>query len=49
MQKQSPEVFYKKAVVEKLAIFTERHLCWGPFLIKNIAKSLRAAILKSIC
>ena len=49
MQKQSLEVFYKKAVVEKLAIFTERHLCWSPFLIKNIAKSLRAAVFKSTC
>ena len=49
IQKQPPEVFYKKAVVKKLAIFTEKHLCWSPFLIQNIAKSLRAAILKNIC
>ena len=40
MQKQ---VFYKKTIVKKLAIFTEKHLCW------SIAKSLRAAILKNIC
>ena len=49
MQKQPPEVFYKKTVVKKLAIFTEKHLCWSFLLIQNIAKSLRAAILKNIC
>ena len=27
MQKQPPEVFYKKTVVKKLAIFTEKNLC----------------------
>ena len=27
MQKQPPEVFYKKTVVKKLAIFTEQNLC----------------------
>ena len=41
MQKQPPEVFYKKAVFKKLAIFTEKHLCWSPLLIQNIAKSLK--------
>ena len=48
MQKQPPEVLYKKAVVEKIAILTEKHLCWSPFFIRNIAKSFRAATLKSI-
>ena len=46
MQKQ---VFYKKTIVKKLAIFTEKHLCWSSFLTQSIAKSLRAAILKNIC
>ena len=27
MQKQLPELFYKKADVKKLAIFTEKNLC----------------------
>ena len=49
MQKLLPEVFYKKTVVKKIAIFTEKHLCCSLFLIQNIAKSLRAAILKNIC
>ena len=49
MQKQPPEVFYKKTIIKKLAITTEKHLCWSSFLIQNIAKSLRAAILKNIC
>ena len=49
MQKQPPEVFYKKTVVKKLAIITEKCLCWSSFLIQNISKSLRAAILKNIC
>ena len=43
MQKQPPEVFYRKAVVKKLAIFTEKHLCWSLFIIQNIAKYLRAS------
>ena len=46
MQKQ---VYYKKTIVKKLAIFTEKHLCWSSFLTQSIAKSLRAAILKNIC
>ena len=29
MQKQPPEVFCKKGMVKKLAIFTEKHLCWA--------------------
>ena len=49
MQKQPPKVLYKKTVAKKLAIFTEKHLYWSPFLIQNIAESLRAAILKNIC
>ena len=48
MQKQPPGVFYKKVVVKNLAIFTEKHLCWGLLLIQNIAKFLRAPILKNI-
>ena len=39
----------KKLLLKKLAIFTEKNLGWSPYLIQNIAKSLRAAILKNIC
>ena len=41
MQKQPPEVFHKKAVFKKWAIFTEKHLCWSPLVIQNIGKSLK--------
>ena len=34
LQKQSPEVFYERAVFKNFAIFTGRHLCWSSFLIK---------------
>ena len=34
MRKQSPEVFYKKAVLKNFAIFTGKYLCWNLFLIK---------------
>ena len=36
MQEHPPEVFYKKAVVKNLAIFTEKNLCWSLYLIQNI-------------
>ena len=49
IQKQPPEVFYKKAVVKKLANSKKKNLCFSIFLIQNIAKSLRAPILKNIC
>ena len=49
MQKQLLEVFYKKAVLKNLAIFTGKHLCWSLFLIQDIAKFLIAPILKNIC
>ena len=42
MWKHPPEVFYKKTVIKKLATFTEKYLCWSPFLIQNIAKPPRA-------
>ena len=48
MQKQPPEMF-KKAVFKSFAIFTGKHLCWNQFLVQNIAKYLRAPILKNIC
>ena len=28
-QKQPPELFYKKAVLKNVAIFTGRYLCWS--------------------
>ena len=34
IQKQTPELFYKKAVLKNFAIFTGRHLCYSLFLIK---------------
>ena len=34
IQKQPPKVFYKRAVLKNLAIFTGKHLCWSLFLIK---------------
>ena len=34
MQKQPPEVFYKKSVPKNFPIFTGKHLCWSLFLIK---------------
>ena len=38
MQEHPPEVFYKKAVVKNLAIFTEKNLYWSLYLIQNITK-----------
>ena len=41
LQKQSPEMFYKKGVLKKFAFFTEKHLCQTiykvalKFFIKN--------------
>ena len=34
IQKQPPEVLYKKGVLENIAIFTGKYLCWSIFLIK---------------
>ena len=47
MQKQPPEVFYKKAILENFAILTGKHLCWSFFLILNIAQFLKAPIFKT--
>ena len=33
-QKQSPQVFYKKAILKNFVTFTGKHLCWSLFLIK---------------
>ena len=41
LENQPPEVFYKKASLVNLALFTRKGLCWSPFL--------RAPILKNIC
>ena len=35
IQKQSPEVFYKKGVLENFAKFTVKHLCQSLFFNKN--------------
>ena len=34
LQKQAPEVFYKKAVLNNFSIFAVKLLCWSLFLIK---------------
>ena len=34
VQKQRPEVFFKKGVLKNFASLTEKHLCWSLFLIK---------------
>ena len=34
IQKQPPEVFYKKAVFKNFAILTGKHLYWSLILIK---------------
>ena len=34
LQKQSPEVFCKRAVFKDFVIFIRKHLCWSLFLIK---------------
>ena len=37
MQKQPPEVFYKRAVLKNFAIFKGKHTCWSLLLMQNIA------------
>ena len=54
VQKQPPEVFYKKGVLRNFTIFTEKHLCRSLFLIKLLAnlfilKFVRTPILKNNC
>ena len=34
VQKQPPEVFFKKGVLKNFANLTEKHLCWSLLLIK---------------
>ena len=47
VQKQPPEVFFKKGVLKNFANLTGKHLCWSLFLIKLQAR--RTPILKNIC
>ena len=35
LQKQPREVFYKKTLLKKFAIFTDKSLCWSLFLIRR--------------
>ena len=35
LQKQTPDVFYKKAVLKNFAIFTGKQLCWNFILMKD--------------
>ena len=44
LQKQPPEVFYKKDVLKKFANFTGKHLSWSLFLIKLQAFSPAASL-----
>ena len=44
-QKESPELFYKKAVLKTFAMITGKHLYWSLFLIK-LQKPRSAALLK---
>ena len=37
LQKQLPEVFYKKDIIKNFAIFTGKRLCWSLLLIKLLA------------
>ena len=41
LQKQSSEMFYKKAVLNNFAIFTAKHLGWSLFLI-NLPRRLQS-------
>ena len=34
VQKQPPEVFYKKGILKYFTIFAEKHLCWNLLLTK---------------
>ena len=43
LQKQTPEMFYTKAVLKNFAIFTGKHLRWSLFLIKLLSEGLRPA------
>ena len=45
LQKQPPEVFYKKAVIKNFAVLTGKQLCWSLFLVKLQASRL-ATLLK---
>ena len=56
--KQTPKVFYKKAILKIFSIFTGKDLCGGLFVTKklqhrsfsvNITKSSRTTILKNLC
>ena len=47
IQKQPPEVFYKKAALENFAISTGKHLCWNIYFPMNIAKLLRTLSWKT--
>ena len=38
-QKQPPEVFYKKGVLENFATSKENHLCWSLFLACSFIKT----------
>ena len=48
VQKQKPEVFFKKGALKRFANITRKHLCWSHSLKKKLVKLLRISILKNI-
>ena len=52
LQRQPPDMFYKKGVLNNFTLFTGKHVCWrlqhACFPV-NIAKFLKTPILKNIC
>ena len=37
MEKYNEQVFFEKAVLKNIAIFTGKHLCWSLFLSENVS------------
>ena len=48
-QKQPPEMFYQKAVLKNVVIFTGKNLCWNFFLIKSQACNFIKKRLQNRC
>ena len=40
LQKQPPQVFYKKAVLKNFALFTGKNLCWSLILLKTFRPTI---------
>ena len=48
LQKQSPEVFYKKAVLKDFAIFTGKYMCWCLIFIEDTRRQASNFIKKKL-